>query len=346
MKGMSIEEGIEQVYGAGHVVILGAGASIASTIRNPELNGKILPSMDNFIKVVGLSDIVESLPKPFQVTNFEDLYSTLHQDNASSPEIIEIEHRVRQYFNDMQLPDEPTIYDYLVLSLRNKDVIASFNWDPFLYQAWVRNSHIGSNPGILFMHGTVSLGYDPEDGRAGPVGMYSKVTYQKFEPVKLLYPVSKKDYTNDEFIKGQWEALNYELNDKSNVKVTVFGYGAPASDVEAVSLLNEAWGTPEDRAMEQFEIIDIQDEQLLRAKWKGFIHSHHYDIVDDYFKSSLSKNPRRTIESHESHINPLSPHEAFRNNNPIPNTFQSLEKLWDWHKKLVEVEETVVTPTG
>lgn len=39
--GMTKEEGIEQVYGGGgHVVILGAGASIASSLRNPEKNGK------------------------------------------------------------------------------------------------------------------------------------------------------------------------------------------------------------------------------------------------------------------------------------------------------------------
>ena len=56
MAGMTKEEGIEQVFGGGgHVVILGAGASIASTLRNPERHGKLLPSMDNFIELVGLS---------------------------------------------------------------------------------------------------------------------------------------------------------------------------------------------------------------------------------------------------------------------------------------------------
>jgi hypothetical protein len=49
--------------GGRHVVILGAGASIATTFRNTEMNGKKLPSMDNFIEIVGLADIVETLPK-------------------------------------------------------------------------------------------------------------------------------------------------------------------------------------------------------------------------------------------------------------------------------------------
>ncbi len=61
------EDRIKTVYGGGgHVVILGAVASIASTFRNPEPSGKRLPSMDNFIDLLGLSDIVDSLPKKFQ----------------------------------------------------------------------------------------------------------------------------------------------------------------------------------------------------------------------------------------------------------------------------------------
>jgi hypothetical protein len=46
-----------------------------------------------------------------------------------------------------------------------------------------------------------------------------------------------------------------------------FGYGAPVSDIEAVSLLNGAWGTPDQRAMEQFEVIDITPEDILRKRW-------------------------------------------------------------------------------
>ena len=38
MKELTKEDRIKTVYsGGGHVVILGAGASIASTLRNPEL---------------------------------------------------------------------------------------------------------------------------------------------------------------------------------------------------------------------------------------------------------------------------------------------------------------------
>ncbi len=118
----------------------------------------------------------------------------------------------------------------------------------------------------------------------------------------------------------------------------MFGYGAPVSDIEAVSLLNNAWGTPDERNMEQFEIIDVTPEEELRKRWDGFIHSHHYDITNNYFNSSLAYNPRRTSESYFSHYEPMTPAEAFRKSNPIPQHFDNLKKLWKWHEPLIEAE--------
>ena len=341
MAGMTVEEGINQVFGGGgHVVILGAGASIASTLRNEEANGKILPSMDNFSEVLGLEDILAKIPQNLRAKNFEKLYGNLHKDNPNSELIKEIESRISQYFSDMKLPDEPTIYDYLVLSLRNKDLIATFNWDPFLYEAWSRNSKFTKDlPLIIFLHGNVAIGYSKEDQRSGPAGMYMRKDGGYFEPTKLLYPVEQKNYTEDEYISTGWDVLKTRLNKESGtVRATIFGYGAPVSDVEAVSLLNTAWGTQDEREMEQFEIIDISPENELRQRWEGFIHSHHYDITNNYFGSSLAYNPRRTSESYFSHYQPLSPSEAFRSSNPIPQDFKTLEDLWEWHKPLVEAE--------
>lgn len=341
MLGMSVEEGIKQVYGGGgHVVILGAGASIASTKRNPELRGKILPSMDNFIQIVGLEDVVESIPNELKASNFETLYANLYSHNPESEEIKEIEKRVSEYFGDMQLPDEPTIYDYLVLSLRPKDLIATFNWDPFLHQAWQRNTPFTKElPYLAFLHGNVSIGYSKEDKKFGPVGMYVRQDGGYMEPTKLLYPVEQKNYNDDEFIAMMWDMAKYRLSKEYDAKrVTIFGYGAPSSDVEAVSLLNEAWGTPDERSMEQFEIIDITPEDELRKRWDGFIHSSHYDITNEYFGSSLAYNPRRTSESFFSHMMPRTIDEAFRESNPIPQNFKTLQELWDWHTPLIEAE--------
>lgn len=333
------EDRIKTVMGGGgHVLILGAGASIASTIRNPELTDKQLPSMDNCIGVVGLQDIVERLPKHLVAKNFETLYSNLHKDNPNSVEILEIEARIYDYFKDMKLPDEPTIYDYLVLSLRSKDLIATFNWDPFLYQAFVRNRKVAEMPHLCFLHGNVAIGYSKEDKRCGPAGWHSKTTGSFFEPTRLLYPVDQKNYNNDEFISSEWDRLKAWLNSKDTKRVTVFGYGAPKSDFEAVRLLNESWGTRDERNMEQFEIIDIRDEETVRKSWDNFIHSHHYDYATNYFDSILAHNPRRTSESYYQHYLPMTIDEAFSESNPVPNDIKTLVELWEWHRQLVEAE--------
>ncbi len=342
MIGLTKEDRIKTVFGGGgHVVILGAGASIAATKRNPELNGKRLPSMNDFIELVGLQDIVDSLPIGLRATNFEELYSNIHSDNPVSDILNEIEKRVYDYFKDMKLPNEPTIYDYLVLSLRSKDIIATFNRDPFLYQAWCRNMHVGDYPYIAFLHGNVALGlgYSKEEKNAGPSGMTSKKTFNYFEPTKLLFPVTQKNYNSDEFTQGQWEMLDSFLADKAVRLLTIFGYGAPKTDIEAVQTLNKAWGTGDDRNMEQFEIIDIRPEDELVETWSNFINTHHYDYSTDYFKSSLAYNPRRTFESYFQHIMPMTPEEAFSASNPVPSDFKTLEELWDWHKNLVEAEK-------
>ena len=338
---MTIEQGIAKVYnGVNHVVILGAGASIASTIRNNEAGGKILPSIHNFIDVIGLRDIVETMPEHLNFFNFEQLYSNLIKNNHDSNEVREIERRITSYFSDMSLPKEPTIYDYLIASLRKKDLIATFNWDPFLFQAIKRNSKFTDNePKVVFLHGNVAIGYNEQNNQYGPSGRHSYDDGAYFTPTKLLYPVEKKNYNDDKFIRTQWDLLEHRLNIKNgSARTTIFGYGAPNSDVEAVSLLSKSWGTPEAREMEQFEIIDISPKDQLKKRWDKFIFSHHYDIVDNYFDSSLALNPRRTCESHLAHTQPFTIEEAFRNDNPVPQNFRTLQELWDWHSSLLRAE--------
>lgn len=338
---MTREDEIKVVHARGtHVVILGAGASYASTIQNPEKNGKNLPLMKNVIDIVGLKDVVKTLPIEYQLLSgdFEKLYSSLSKDDKFVDERAYIEQKVNSYFSKLELPDTPTIYDYLILSLRrNKDVIATFNWDPFLYQAYLRNSEFVETPGILFLHGCVSLGYDKTDGSSGPVDYLSPVTKQPFEPIKLLYPVDKKDYNTDPFIKGQWDALAYRLGEAE--RVTVFGYSAPVTDVEAIDLLQKAWGNVESRSMEEFELIDIREENDVVDSWKTFIHSHHYHYCKNYFDSSLALHPRRSVESYHHWAMPMSPSQMFQDGNKIPNNFRTLEELWEWHQPLIKAEK-------
>ena len=42
---------------------------------------------------------------------------------------------IHDYFHSLRIPPTPTLYDHLLLALRKKDVVATFNWDPLLLQA-------------------------------------------------------------------------------------------------------------------------------------------------------------------------------------------------------------------
>lgn len=55
--------------------------------------------------------------------------------------------------------------------------------------------------------------------------------------------------------------------------VTIFGYSAPKSDIEAVGMLKSAWGDPTERALEEIEIIDLRPEDELYSSWEEFIHT-------------------------------------------------------------------------
>ncbi|MBE0418034.1 MAG: hypothetical protein IBX63_09745 [Coriobacteriia bacterium] len=317
--------------GPSHVVILGAGASIASTLRNPDPSGKALPSMLNFVDVVGLGDLLD--PEE----NFESAYSRLHTQDPTSSTVLEAERRVADYFSGMTLPETPTLYDYLMLALRPKDLVATFNWDPFLYQAFCRNSKAGGMPHLSFLHGSVAIGYSERAHKAGPAGWYvDRACTDEYVPSRLLYPVAQKNYNSDEFIAHEWARLQGWL--ERSRRVTVFGYSAPETDVEAVDLMSGGWGDPTDRNLEQFEIVDVQPEEAVTARWRRFIHTHHYDYCTDYFESSLGQFPRRTGERFMHQFLPTTPEEAVQEPNPVPRDFATLHDLWDWHRPLIERE--------
>ncbi len=66
---------------APHVVILGAGASIAMIQKNSELNNKELPSMDDLVEVVDLSQILDDNGIDYVGKNFEVLFSELKSND-------------------------------------------------------------------------------------------------------------------------------------------------------------------------------------------------------------------------------------------------------------------------
>lgn len=333
---MTIRE--SQIMGGMHLVILGAGASIASSYRNPEANGLKLPSMNDLPKVIDMSNILSQLPHEILCDNFEELYGNIYEWDSNSKYLREINDRIYAYFSSLELPQEPTIYDYLIMSLRDKDVIATFNWDPFLFQAWWRNYLHGSSPGLLFLHGNVAIGYNDEIKEIGWAGSIGNRTHKYFEPTKLMFPIKHKNYASDTYIKDAWSRFEKCLQNAQ--RVTVFGYSAPKSDVEAISAMQKAWGTPEERNLEQFELIDIRQEDEVRESWDGFIHTHHYDYCTDFFQSSLALYPRRSFEAYMMQCFPITPEETFVEAVPIPqNDIHTFDEMWEWYKPLIECEE-------
>lgn len=326
--------------GGSHVVILGAGASIASALRNPEKHGLSLPSMNDLPKVCGLDGVLNKFPENLICDNFEATYSNLVEHDPNNYYLKVMNDMIYSYFRTLELPDEPTIYDYLVMSLRDKDAIATFNWDPFLYQAWWRNYHHGSSPQMIYLHGNVAVGYNQEKHMLGRAGMYSNNESIYFEPTQLLFPVKHKDYNKDSFIRSSWQMLQDRLDkEKCNThNVTIFGYSAPVTDVEALSMMKSAWGDIYDRNLEQLEFIDIRKEKDVINSWSEFIHTHHYDYWTSFFDSSLAQYPRRTDEAFFCHFLPITPEEAFVGPNPVPLDFKTLKEMWDWYEPLIDKE--------
>jgi len=313
-----------------HVIILGAGASLASFPKGDK-NGQQLPVMTNLVEVLGLEALLKECGiKHSRGDNFELIYSNLLRSNPLGA--AKIEDAIDRYFSELELPDYPTIYDHLVLSLREKDFIATFNWDPFLYQACSRNHRTAAPPRVAYLHGSVAVGYCGTDKRKGKRGGRCSVCGQAFKPTKLLYPVAHKDYHCDTFIQAEWRGL--ELHLKQAFALTIFGYGAPKSDVEAVALMKNAWGDVAGRDMEQTEIVDVKAEDELSANWKPFIHSHHYEVHDNFHASWVANHPRRSCEAGWQQF-----FEAkFIDVNPIPAK-AGFPELYRWLNPLLEAEK-------
>ena len=280
--------------GMSHTFLLGAGASRAA-FPNGDKNGRPLPLMKDLIDVVGHHDVLPGITGE----NFESVFSELSQDPKQSPLCTLIEDRVSDYFGSLELPDEPTLYDHLVLSLRPKDTIATFNWDPFLPRAIQRCSSIARVSQGLYLHGCVSLGACTRHQRASVnfLGAKCGQCSAELSPLRLLYPVTKKDYSSDPMISVFWKELKRRLT--HSFMFTIFGYSAPQTDIEAIDLLKQGWGDPQSRQLEEIEIIDRPDAdpEALAERWAPFIHTHHYQLASNFYSSYVSQFPRRSCDA-------------------------------------------------
>lgn len=236
-------------------------------------NGMILPVMSNLTSVVGIADLLRSngiAPSD----NFESIYSALAQDREHKGLLEEIELQIRLYFQYIRIPEHVTIYDKLLLSLREKDVIATFNWDPLLAQAYSRNLGIKRLPRILFLHGNVAIGVCHQCKAKGWRGNTCQTCGYPLEPVPLLYPVEEKDYECHGFIKSEWSELRSFL--RTAYFLTFFGYGAPKADVAARDLLLTTWKGSLHWEIGEVEIVDVAHQRILERRWGEFFVRRHY----------------------------------------------------------------------
>jgi hypothetical protein len=229
-------------------VLLGAGASRAA-LPEGDRRGRPVPLLRDVADDLGLAQHFPEELRELAASNFEDAYSQLH-DRAPT-RCGPIDDAVRAHFAQIELPDEPNLYDVLTLSLRSKDVICTFNWDPFLLQSRIRLAALGCRT----CHRSISFTatFSPVSVRLTKrwalLGRACSRCGEPFEPSPLLYPVEHKNYADDGFIDGEWTQVRHLLKDC--FMLTVFGYSAPATDVEAIELLSQGWDRPEERQFEQ-----------------------------------------------------------------------------------------------
>jgi hypothetical protein len=338
---ITIEDEVANLQmGRPHVLLLGAGASKAA-LPNGDKNGRPVPVMHDVADQLGLSTFFPEDLRALAGSDFEAAYSELFE--REDPIVGELNDRIVDYFGWLRLPDATNLYDYLLLCMREKDAIFTFNWDPFLVHARLRLTKLGVMrlPKLFFLHGNVAIGYCAQDevsgitNRPGIIGQSCSRCGQPFAPSKLLFPVASKDYQDNPFTIREWKAARFYL--QNCFMFTVFGYSAPKTDVEAVGLLKEAWGDVEERQLEQTEIIcrPGADHEVLRATWAPFIHTHHYDIFDSFFDSWLANHPRRTGEAYWSQYLEAQ----FITDNPVPQGVADLAELVEWFRPLLAVED-------
>jgi hypothetical protein len=329
---VSAEQEVAQVnWNKPHVVLLGAGASRA-TCPHGETNGTALPLMADFVTILGLTPLLERLGlDPTQ--NFEDIFSDLWTQKQIDA-VKKIEAAVEAYFDKLALPETPTIYDHLVLSLREHDVITTFNWDPLLMQAYLRSQAAGLKlPRLAFLHGNIRVGYCPNDRVTGLAGRPCSHCHRIFTRTPLLYPVKEKKYAEDPFIKNEWKILTWGF--ENGFMITIFGYSGPKTDQEALAAMEAAWGDKNRRSMEQTALIvaPSDNEEQVRDHWDRFIHTHHYEVYKDFYDSWLANHPRRTGEAYRNQYLDAK----FIEDNPIPRTLD-LTGTWQWYQRFRSAE--------
>ena len=314
-----------------HVVILGAGASKAA-FEGGDANGRLVPLMNELPKVLGgpWRDLLKEASLPG--SGFESQFTLLRENVALRPRLDEIEDILLEYFSSLELPDYPTIYDHLVLGLREKDLIATFNWDPFLLLAHARNRVISSLPDLRFLHGCVRSASCPDHDVLGQLGERCPTCSKALVESSIMFPHADKDYATDGIISRDWTRVTEDL--RSAFHLTIFGYSGPVTDYKAKELLLDGWERTPMRRFSHVEIIDVGDAEDLTRNWRKFIPFHHEMVVQTFWDSTIARWPRRTAEYKTAASLYGTPSERIG-----PMRASSLRELQDWHAEIADAEK-------
>lgn len=317
-----------------HVVIIGAGASKAACPIDK--NGKSVPLLKNILEVLDLENLLNKYGfSSNDIDDFEKFYSEICEIEQYQELCQNLEEAVYEYFSKLELPDSINLYDYLILSLTEKDLIISFNWDPFLLQAYRRNIKVGNLPQLVFPHGNVGVGVCNHCKQKGYYGYICPKCYLPFEKMPLLYPTGKKDYETKPIIRNEWLVAQDFL--KRAAGLTIFGYGAPVSDISAIKLLKEAFSisnTKEICPVTIVNLLSVKDEQL--DKWNAFYDKSMICYVEKFQDTILWQNPRVSLETLFDAILQQHPREKTKSF----NEFHSLVDLQNFVSTITEYSKT------
>lgn len=315
-----------------HVIIVGAGASIAACRKDK--NGMEVPLLRNIHKILGLTPVLERyIFSEAEMEDFELLYSSIHNKTEFAALTNLLEESIRAYFESLVIPDEVTYYDYLILSLTSKDAIISFNWDPFLLQAYQRNLCISNLPNLIFPHGNVGVGLCDACHIKGYANSLCPNCMKDLKNMPLLFPVGEKNYNKQPIIKNEWDLAKDFLSKAAGI--TVYGFGAPETDTEALELMKSAYQESNVKEIAPFTIINLRREKDNQMrKWKDFISSRMVLFYEKIEESLLWQNPRVSLETLFDAILQQHPRE---NSKPY-KAFNNLKELQDFVKTINEYE--------
>jgi len=144
--------------------------------------------------------------------------------------------------------------------------------------------------------------------------------------------VREKNYRDDPFIANEWEVLESFLC--RAYLFTIFGYSAPTSDIDAVSLLKDTWQRNPLKEVAQIDLINTAPSKTLEESWNEFFVRDHYGIHTEFRTTRLARFPRRTCDAFAAATLLCEPWAESR---PLPE-FQALEELQRWAQPLVDEE--------